>query len=293
MLEDLDSAQGIEQRTHALLKAADAYGRYPTPVDDIVSARGLLEADDFTLDEGVLAAMPKAVRDLVRRGFRGLRGALDRRERTVHVSELVTHEGRKNFVKLHEVTHDLLPWQQQLVHTDNEETLSPSTNRLFEQEANQGAAELLFQRHGFTHDARSLEIGVASVAHLAQRYGSSLRAAFRRYAETHQGAVHVLCLSKMPNSDGSYDRQETPRSPKWVERFGNTRYPRRLHPSAYPFLAAIDHGLSEVPMLDLTGVRVNVRVETMNTGYAEIMMLWVKPQHRRLLRPIRVRLADD
>ncbi|WP_235738052.1 ImmA/IrrE family metallo-endopeptidase [Mycolicibacterium austroafricanum] len=163
-------------------------------MDDIVSARGLLEADDFTLDEGVLAAMPKAVRDLVRRGFRGLRGALDRRERTVHVSELVTHEVRKNFVKLHEVTHDLLPWQQQLVHTDNEETLSPSTNRLFEQEANQGAAELLFQRHGFTNDARSLEIGVASVTHLAQRYGSSLRAAFRRYAETHQDAPSMSCV---------------------------------------------------------------------------------------------------
>ncbi|WP_256277770.1 hypothetical protein [Mycolicibacterium grossiae] len=65
-----------------------------------------------------------------------------------------------------------------------------------------------------------------------------------------------------------------------------------MHPSAYPFLAAIDHGLGEVPMVDLAGVRVNVRVETMNTGYAEIMMLWVEPQHRRLLRPIRVRLAD-
>lgn len=293
MLEDLDSAQDIEERTHALLKAADAYGRYPTPVDDIIAARGLLEADEFTLDEGVLAAMPKQVRDLVRRGFRGLRGALDRRERTVHVSELVTHEGRKNFVKLHEVTHDLLPWQQQLVHTDNEETLSPSTNRLFEQEANQGAAELLFQRHGFTHDARSLDVGVASVAHLAQRYGSSLQAAFRRYAETHQDAVQVLCLSKVPNSDGSYDRRETPRSPKWVERFGNARYPRRLHPQAYPFLAAIDHGLEEVSMLDRAGSRVNVRVETLNTGYAEIMMLWVKPRHRRLLRPVRVRLTDD
>lgn len=73
----------------------------------------------------------------------------------------------------------------------------------------------------------------------------------------------------MPNSDGSYDRQETPRSPKWVERFGNTRYPRRLHPSAYPFLAAIEHGLGEVPMVDLAGVRVNVRVETMNTGYGD------------------------
>lgn len=292
MLKDLDSAQDIEQRTHALLKAADAYGRYPTPVDDIVAARGLLESDDFTLDEGVLAAMPKQVRDLVRRGFRGLRGALDRRERTVHISELVTHEGRKNFVKLHEVTHDLLPWQQQLVHTDNEETLSPSTNRLFEQEANQGAAELLFQRHGFTHDARSLEIGIASVAHLAQRYGSSIQAAFRRYAETHQVAVQVLCLGKVPNSDGSYDRREMPRSSKWTERFGDSRYPRRLHPANYPFLAAIDHGLDEVPMLDLAGIRVNVRVETMNTGYAQIMMFWVKPEHRRLLRPIRVRLTD-
>ena len=293
MLEDLDSAQDIEQRTHALLKAADAYGRYPTPVDDIVAARGLLQCEEFTLDEGVLAAMPKHVRDLVRRGFRGLRGALDRRERTVHLSELVTHEGRKNFVKLHEVTHDLLPWQQQLVHTDNDETLSPSTNRLFEQEANQGAAELLFQRHGFTHDARSLDVGIASVAHLAQRYGSSLQAAFRRYAETHQDAVQVLCLGPAPHSDGSYDRRETPCSPKWTERFGDIRYPRRLHPTDYPFLAAIDHGLDEVPVLDQSGARVTVRVETMNTGYAEIMMLWVKTEHRRFLRPIRTRLIED
>jgi hypothetical protein len=36
----------------------------------------------------------------------------------------------------------------------------PSTDRLFEQEANRGAAELLFQRHGFTQDARSLDIGI-------------------------------------------------------------------------------------------------------------------------------------
>jgi hypothetical protein len=131
------------------------------------------------------------------------------------------------------------------------------------------------------------------VAHLAQRYGSSLQAAFRRYAETHQDAVQVLCLGRKPNSDGSYDRRETPRSPKWTERFGDSRYPRRLHPAAHPFLAAIHHGLDEVPMLDRAGARVNVRVQTLNTGYAEIVMLWVKAEHRRLLRPIRVRLIDE
>jgi hypothetical protein len=84
-----------------------------------------------------------------------------------------------------------------------------------------------------------------------------------------------------------------PRSQKWTERFGDARYPRRMHPSAHPFLAAIDHGLDEVPMLDRAGARVSVRVETLNTGYAEIVMFWVKTEHRRLLRPIRVRLADD
>jgi hypothetical protein len=290
MLEELSSAHDIGKRTDALLRAAGAYGKYPTPVDDIVAAQGLQESADFTLDEGVLAAMPKLARDLVRRAFRGLRGALDRRERVVHISEHVTHEGQKRFVKLHEVSHDIFPWQQQLVHADNDETLSRTTKILFEQEANQGAAELLFQRGGFTSDASSLAIGTAAVVDLANRYGSSLHAAFRRYAETHHEAVHMIRLSPSPNSDGSYTRYEQPQSPKWSQRFGTSLYPRHLHPVDHPFLAAIDHALHEAPLLDRDGLRVNVQVETLNTGYGLFVLLWVKPG-RRLLRPIAVRLA--
>lgn len=292
MLDDLSSAHDIEERTDALLKAANAYGRYPTPVDDIVAARGLQESAEFTVDEGILATMPKQARDLVRRAFRGLRGALDRRERVVHISENLTHEGQKRFVKLHEVSHDNFPWQQQLVHADNDETLSRTTKILFEQEANQGAAELLFQRDGFANDAKGLAIGTASVVLLANRYGSSLHAAFRRYAETHHEAVQVIRLSPHSNSDGSYTRYEQPRSAKWSRRFGPaTLYPRRLHPVDHPFLAAIDHALNEAPLLDQGGLRVNVQVETLNTGYALFVLLWVKPG-RRLLRPIEVRLAS-
>jgi hypothetical protein len=290
MLEDLSSAHDIGERTEALLRAAGAYGKYPTPVDDIVAARGLQESADFTLDESALAAMPKRARDLVRRAFRGLRGALDRRERVVHISEHVTHEGQKRFVKLHEVSHDNFPWQQQLVHADNDETLSRTTKILFEQEANQGAAELLFQRGGFANDAKSLAIGTAAVVHLANRYGSSLHAAFRRYAETHHEAVQVIRLSPGPNKDGSHTRYEQPRSAKWSQRFGTSLYPRHLHPADHPFLAVIDHALDEAPLLDRDGLRVNVQVEALNTGYAQFVLLWLKPS-RRLLRPIGVRLA--
>jgi IrrE N-terminal-like domain len=290
MLEDLSSAQDIGKRTDALLRAAGAYGRYPTPVDDIVAARGLEESREFSLDEGVLTAMPKQARDLLRRAYRGLRGALDRRERVVHISEQVTHDGQKRFIKLHEVSHDNFPWQQQLVHADNDETLSRSTKVLFEQEANQGAAELLFQRAGFTNDAKSLAIGTAAVVHLANRYGSSLHAAFRRYAETHHEAVQLLRLAARPNSDGSYQRYEQPCSPKWSQRFGTPLYPRQLNPMDYPFLAVIDHALGEAPLLDRDGLRVNVQVEGLNTGYAQFVLMWLKPG-RRLLRPIGVRLA--
>ena len=291
MLEDLDSGDDIAKRADALLRAAGAYGRYPTPVDDIVAARGLQESADFALDEGLLKTMPKRARDLVRRAFRGWRGALDRRERVVHISEHVTHEGQKRFITLHEVSHDDFPWQRQLIHADNAETLNPTTKILFEQEANQGAAELLFQRDGFASDGKSLTIGTAAVVHLATRYGSSLHAAFRRYAETHHEAVQVIRLSPCPNGDGSYTRYEQPESAKWSQRFGTSLYPQCLHPSKHSFLAAIDHGLDEAPLSDRDGLRVNVHVETLNTSYALFVLLWVKPR-RRLLRPIEVRLAS-
>lgn len=177
------------------------------------------------------------------------------------------------------------------MHADNDETLSRTTKILFEQEANQGAAELLFQRGGFANDAKSLAIGTAAVVHLANRYGSSLHAAFRRYAETHHEAVQVVRLSPSPNSDGSYTRYEQSRSAKWSQRFGTSLYPWHLNPADHPFLAVIDHALDEVPLLDRDGLRVNVQVEALNTGYAQFVLLWLKPG-RRLLRPIGVKLAS-
>ena len=38
VLSDLEAADDISRRVDRLLRAADAYGRFPTPVDDIVAA---------------------------------------------------------------------------------------------------------------------------------------------------------------------------------------------------------------------------------------------------------------
>jgi hypothetical protein len=289
MLEDLQSAADITGHVDALLKRADAYDRFPTPVDDIVAAAGLTEAPDFVLDQSALVLLPKQLRIAMRRASRKLQGALDRRERVVHVTDLVAHEGKRRFVKLHEVTHDLLPHQQQLVYADDRETLSPTSRALFEREANQGAAELLFQRTAFTRDARGLAVGPAAVVHLADRYGSSLHAAFRRYAETHHQPVLVIRLHAVRNSDGSYTRYEQPCSPGWSKRFGRPSCPRQLQPAQYPFLAAIDNPVDQVIVHDINGEPVQVSVKAFDNTYSHFLLLWVPAAHK-LLRPKAVRL---
>lgn len=287
MLEDLDSGDDIARRVDRLLRRANAYGRYPTPVDDLVEAAGLGEATEFVLDAAALAAVPRHLRAAVRRASTKLQGALDRRERVVHVSELVTHEGKRRFVKLHEVAHDLLPHQRQMVYADDQETLSHATKVLFEQEANQGAAELLFQRDHFTRDATGLQAGTAAVVHLAERYGASLHASFRRYAETNQLPVLVIRLAATRNSDGSYLRHEQPCSPAWMRRFGRPSYPRTMTPERHPFLAALDHPVGETFITDRQGARTAVRVEAFDNTYSQFVLLWV-PGRRGLLRPRKV-----
>src|SRR5665811_1676450 len=171
MLENLGSAGEIDRQVDQLLRAADAYGRYPTAVDDILAAAKLTQVDDYVLDDSKIAKAPAYLRSLLRSAKQKIQGLVDRREKVVHISPDIDHEARRRFVKLHETTHSILPHQQDLVYADTNETLSLATKRLFEQEANQGAAELLFQRAHFGRDANDLEISLASVWLLAERYG--------------------------------------------------------------------------------------------------------------------------
>ncbi len=293
VLDDLDSAREISTQVHRLLRDADAYGRFPTPVKDIVAAAKLVTADDYVLDESLIRKAPASLRNLLRSGRDKIQGLVDRRARVIHISPNIDNDGKRRFVTLHETTHHILPYQQDLLYADDGETLSPGTKMLFEQEANQGAAELLFQRNRFTEDATDTEISVAAIVMLAGRYGTSFHSAVRRYAETHPGVVAAIVLEPTPRSSDppTWARQECMTSSTWTARFGRPQWPRMMSALTYPFLAALTvSALKDVRLRDVGGLNVDVRVEAFQTPYNSFVLLWM-PQRRRLLPRRKVRIA--
>jgi hypothetical protein len=197
MLEDLDSGAQIARLSEKLLRRADAAGRWPTPVEDIVAASELEETQTSPFSIATLKRAPKHLRRAVELiDSHKIRAILDRRERTVHLDPSIEHHGRRAFLKLHEVSHDLLPWQRALAYADDDVTLSPSYHRLSEREANQCAAELLFQGERFRAMAAEYAIGIGAVSELATTVGSSMRATLRRYAETHRAPVCGIVLHR-------------------------------------------------------------------------------------------------
>ena len=292
MWRELGSAGEINSRVDRLLRAADAYGRFPTPVEDIVVAAELTEADDYVLEESFIKKAPAYLHKLLRSAKQKIQGLVDRRARVVHVSPAIENVGKKRFVKLHETVHHICPHQQDLLYADDHETLSRSTYRLFEREANHGAAELLFQRDTFARDAADLAISTATVWHLAERYGSSFHAALHRYAEVHPGIVAAVVLERTPRSTAppTWRHEEILSTKKWNEKFGAPIWPALMRSDRYPFLAVLDYSeIDETTMQNLSGDVETVKVDVCQTPYKNFILLWV-PQRR--LRPVRkVRVA--
>lgn len=290
----LESAGEIKRIADQLLKSAGAYGRFPTPVDDIVAAAKLSQAPDYVLDEKLINKAPLYMQKVLRSAQRKIQGLVDRRERVVHVSPEIEHEGKRRFVLLHETIHGATPHQQELLYADDKETLSHSTKQLFEREANFGSAELLFQRELFAKDAKDLEISTATICFLAQRYGASFHAALRRFAETHPAPVAAIVMGRTPTPGNppTWERQEVMATTSWTEQFGAARWPRSMSALAYPFLTALEHaGLDAIALTSMRGEPIEVRVDTFQTPYNSFVLLWV-PQKSRLRKPLRVRVAS-
>ena len=182
MLEDLDSHRDIARLTEGLLRKADADGRLPTPVADILAAADLEETPETFLSPSSIAQAPAHLRGILGSIKGKVHAVLDRRTREVHINPALDLVGQRAYKRLHETSHDLFTWQHlgdgKTGFADDEMTLSPKTTILFEREANQGAAELLFQRERFGDIAKDYAVSCAAVVELANMFGSSRHAAF-------------------------------------------------------------------------------------------------------------------
>lgn len=121
-------------------------------------------------------------------------GLVDLREDVIYLKHQMLPQ-KRNFVTLHEVGHKILPWQRQAyLYVDDDISLDLDICQQFEKEANQFAADVLFQVGRFAEDAGSLPFTIASPITLAQRYGAFAHAAIRRYVEHSERTCAVLTV---------------------------------------------------------------------------------------------------
>jgi hypothetical protein len=220
--EDL---KAIRRQADLLLRRADAYGRFPTPVKDLVACARLAVASGVSLDEGFLRRLYRNVRQPIRRAFEKVAGLLDTRDGTIYLDQTVVR-ARQNFVSLHEVGHGVLPWQRDAyaLLEDGERSLDPDIQEIFEQQASIFAAEVLFQRGRFEKQCRDLPLELKTPINLARKYGASCYAAMRRYVSTHRSACAVFVFDQPTHAGGSgctVTVRRTVESPSFLLRYGS------------------------------------------------------------------------
>lgn len=282
-MKPLDNIDAIENVARSLLRRADVGERLPTPVDEIVTTSGLLKVDDYVLSERKFRDAPRELRKLLRSASRKIRGALDRRERVLHVNPDIDLQVQRRFIECHEVMHDALPWQRDLlVLADTHKTLSPDVELTFEREANQGSAELLFQVDLLQRIAKDYPVDVSTPVQLAMMFGASLHSTFRRWIESQGGQLCGIVLDPKPvrMSPLAFRRYEVLTSSSWRTHFGEGRFPLRMSASNHAFLSALSAPLAagssiDWRMSDLNGTTHDLKVQTFTNSYRTFVLIWL------------------
>ncbi len=192
MLDDFTKGE-IAKVSHDLLKISKGYDVFPTPVDKILDCSNLIVNKTINLST-VEPTFYNRLSISFTQAFDKFRALLDRREKTIYLDLSQTRQ-RQNFVKLHEIGHEVLPWQKETYEfLDSDDTLDPYQKEQFEAEANFFASLTLFQHNRFEKEMKPLPLSMDSAHYLAKRFGSSVHAALRRYVEHSDCRCALLIL---------------------------------------------------------------------------------------------------
>ena len=226
---ELSTQKDIEKISMDLLTQAKALDIFPTPIDRIVRTADLVV--DGTIDlSAVSHPFMFKVSDTLMSGWNKVRGFLDRSEKIIYL-DLQQLPTRQNFVKLHEVGHQVLPWQREVMqYLDNDDTLSFTTREEFEAEANYFSSLTLFQQDRFMSEMGKLELNMKSGMMLGKKFGGSVHASLRRMVEQSNKRCALLVLKKNENSMFPYELPECGKkdlfqSKKFTEEFGEIYTP--------------------------------------------------------------------
>lgn len=237
----LSEKEDVTRRARSLLREADVGHKLPTPVDDIVARAGLVVSSDATLNEDhadFFAASQEYANALSGSSYGTLKSALrktwgliDLRDSTIYIDQAVSAQ-KQAFLKLHEVGHKVLPWQRDTyLFLDDEKTLHPEVNRLYERQANLFAAEMLFQADRFALHSHDLPLELVTPLDLSRKYGASAHATIRRYVEVSQRCCSAVVLKRtenLTNGDPMLHVVYDVRSARFARQFEGLRWPTYL-----------------------------------------------------------------
>lgn len=218
----------VERRALDLLHRADAWGRIPVPVGDLLAAAKLQVAPYSIFNPRAIAAYAKAqgekAASLIKKAVGKIFGVLDTAEEIIHIDDTVT-EGKQLFLKLHETGHHELPHQRKVFRffEESEEELDPDVADLFEREANNFARFVMFNGDLFRERAADHQLSFGSVKKLQRLFKVSLYAALREYTRSHRLTCFALCCELptfCPTNRFSCDVRRIEVSPSFEAQFG-------------------------------------------------------------------------
>jgi len=226
---DAHAKKDIETIAYDILKSSKSWGKFPTPVDSIVNYSDLIVNQTVDVSKIHHGYLSKAT-DALFSALSKVRGLFDRSEKTIYL-DLSQNDQKKNFVKLHEVGHGVLPWQNQTSSfLDDDNTLSLDYREQFEAEANLFASATLFQLDRFEDEMAKLEFGIKSAMALAKLFGGSNHAAIRRFVEYSPNRCALLVLKDISpkNEVANCTVRDYFQSPKFTRHFGVISWEKQL-----------------------------------------------------------------
>jgi hypothetical protein len=225
---DPEDLRAVEERARNLLDRADAWNRFPVPIDDILDAAKVRVAPTSMFDPATILAYLKgaatATGTLIKSAISKVFGLYDADETLIHIDDTVA-ESKQIFLKLHETGHHSMPTHRKLFRffQDCEKTLSPEIADQFEREANNFARFALFKGDTYAAFAADCTFELKTPMKLAKKFGASLYASCREFARTNRRACVVYVLEPMEYVEGDGVRATVRRiepSPAFINQFG-------------------------------------------------------------------------
>ncbi|WP_281296956.1 ImmA/IrrE family metallo-endopeptidase [Flavobacterium limnophilum] len=210
MIDDFTRKE-IEKISHNILKESKSFDIFPTPVDKILSYSNFAvdnKIDLQNIDDSFFDSFKEKLVDPSKKALlhalSKIKGFFYREEKIIYIDvNLDKNLGKKNFVKLHEIGHGVLSWQDEVILAlDNDETLSEEYDEQFEAEANYFASVTLFQHERFLEECEKLNLGLGAVMALSKKFGASVHSAFRNYVLQSKNRCALLVLNHPINQNG-------------------------------------------------------------------------------------------